>query len=146
MELSYRLALAFLGPDDILVLEKAKGTVQRIVNGNIEDKPLLDVPVNYAGDRGMLGIAVTKNKNLSSTNVFLYFTESLTEKDTYNITEDSSNRLYKYELIDNKLINKIQLMNNMRIVTAQLGYYTHMYQFLKSVTVKIWGLIDTRSY
>jgi len=37
----------------------------------------------------------------------------------------------------------IQLMNNMRIVTVQLGYYTHMYQFLKSVTVKIWGLIDT---
>ena len=37
-------SMAFLGYDDILVLERAKGTVQRIVNGNIQDEPLLDVP------------------------------------------------------------------------------------------------------
>jgi aldose sugar dehydrogenase len=104
-------SMAFLGYNDILVLERAKGTVQRIVNGNIQAEPLLDVPVNYAGDRGMLGIAVAKNENLRSTNVFLYFTESLTGKDTCNITEDSSNRLYKYELIDNKLTNKKLLLN-----------------------------------
>jgi len=104
-------SMAFLGYNDILVLERAKGTVQRIVNGNIQDDPLLDVPVNYAGDRGMLGIAVAKNENLVSTNVFLYFTESLTGKDTYNITEDSSNRLYKYELIENKLVNKKLLLS-----------------------------------
>ena len=104
-------SMAFLGHDDILVLERAKGTVQRIVNGNIQDKPLLDVPVNYAGDRGMLGIAVAKNKNLTSTNVFLYFTESLTGRDIYNLTEDSSNRLYRYELKDNKLVNKKLLLN-----------------------------------
>jgi len=104
-------SIAFLDDDDILVLERAKGTVQRIVNGNIQDEPLLDVPVNYAGDRGMLGIAVAKNENLRSTDVFLYFTQSLTGKDTYNITEDSSNHLYKYELIDNKLINKKLLLN-----------------------------------
>ena len=29
--------LAFVGPDDILVLEKNKGTVQRIVNGQMLD-------------------------------------------------------------------------------------------------------------
>jgi glucose/arabinose dehydrogenase len=104
-------SMAFLGYGDILVLERTNGTVQRIVNGNIQNEPLLDVPVNYAGDRGMLGIAVAKNEKLGSTNVFLYFTESLTGKDTYNITEDSSNRLYKYELIDNKLTNKKLLLN-----------------------------------
>jgi aldose sugar dehydrogenase len=104
-------SMAFLDYDDILVLERAKGTVQRIVNGNIQDEPLLDVPVNYAGDRGMLGIVVAKNEDLRPTNVFLYFTQSLTGKDTINITEDSSNRLYKYELIDNKLINKKLLLN-----------------------------------
>jgi hypothetical protein len=35
--------MAFLGPDDILVLEKEKGTVQRIVNGEMLPEPLLDV-------------------------------------------------------------------------------------------------------
>ncbi len=104
-------SMAFLAVDDIIVMERKKGTVQRIVSGAIQDEPLLDVPVNYAGDRGMLGIAVAKQENLGSTSVFLYFTESLTGRDIWNVTEDSSNRLYKYELIDNKLINKKLLLN-----------------------------------
>ena len=33
--------MAFLGPNDILVLEKDKGTVQRVVNGKILGEPLL---------------------------------------------------------------------------------------------------------
>src|ERR671913_2126048 len=35
--------MAFLGPNDMLVLEKEKGTVQRIVNGQNISQPLLDV-------------------------------------------------------------------------------------------------------
>ncbi|CAN5633980.1 PQQ-dependent sugar dehydrogenase [soil metagenome] len=104
-------SMAFLDNGDILVLERTEGTVQRIANGNIQEQPLLDVPVNYAGDRGMLGIAVDKNESLNSTNVFLYFTESLTGNDTFNINENSSNRLYKYELIDNNLVNRKLLLN-----------------------------------
>src|SRR5687768_7368761 len=34
-------SMAFLGPDDILVLEKEKGTVQRIVNGKLLPTPVL---------------------------------------------------------------------------------------------------------
>ena len=41
--IDFPTSMAFLGPDDILVLEKEKGTVQRIVNGEMLDKPLLDV-------------------------------------------------------------------------------------------------------
>src|SRR6266498_4615513 len=37
--------MAFLGPNDILVLEKDKGTVQRIIDGKLAGKPLLDVNV-----------------------------------------------------------------------------------------------------
>ena len=33
--------MAFLGPDDILVLENEKGTVQRIIDGQIQPEPLL---------------------------------------------------------------------------------------------------------
>src|ERR687898_321773 len=53
-------SMAFLGPNDILVLEKDKGTVQRIVNGNILAEPLLEVNVANDGNRGMLGIAVSQ--------------------------------------------------------------------------------------
>jgi glucose/arabinose dehydrogenase len=37
--------MAFLGPEDFLVLEKDKGTVLRVTNGITLDKPLLDVNV-----------------------------------------------------------------------------------------------------
>jgi aldose sugar dehydrogenase len=50
--------MAFLGPDDILVLEKNEGTVQRIVNGVMLLNPLLDINVSKSSERGMLGIAV----------------------------------------------------------------------------------------
>jgi hypothetical protein len=38
-------SMAFLGPNDILVLEKNAGAVQRIVNGNMLPKPVLKVPI-----------------------------------------------------------------------------------------------------
>ena len=43
--LEFPTTMAFLGPNDILILEKEKGTVQRIVNGKILPEPLLDVNV-----------------------------------------------------------------------------------------------------
>ena len=51
----------FLGPDDILVLEKNNGTVQRILNGTMLADPVLDVNVANKYERGMLGIAVLSN-------------------------------------------------------------------------------------
>jgi hypothetical protein len=35
-------SMAFLGMDEMLALEKNKGTIQRIVNGQIMDEPLID--------------------------------------------------------------------------------------------------------
>jgi hypothetical protein len=73
--------MAFLGPNDILVLEKNTGKVERIVNGVMLENPLLDVNVNVANaaERGMLGIAVTKHQDDNQRiYVFLYFTEAPT--------------------------------------------------------------------
>jgi aldose sugar dehydrogenase len=50
--------LKFLGDDDILVLEKNKGSVKRITNGEMSDEPLLDVNVANQEEQGMLGMAV----------------------------------------------------------------------------------------
>jgi aldose sugar dehydrogenase len=54
-------SMAFLDSNDILILEKNKGTVQRIINGSMIKEPLLDVNVASRGERGMLGIAIAKD-------------------------------------------------------------------------------------
>ena len=110
--------MAFLGPDDILVTEKDKGTVRRITDGKILSEPLLDVNVANKSERGMLGIAVSKHEN-GPTYVFLYYTESQVEgsdicpKPGEPCTGDIplGNRLYRYELVDNKLINPKLLLD-----------------------------------
>ena len=72
----------FIGPNDILVLEKDNGMVKRIVNGAILEEPVLDVNVATAYERGLLGIAIEENANESditqrnSNIVYLYYTES----------------------------------------------------------------------
>ena len=63
--------MAFIAPNDILVLEKNNGTVQRIVNGKMQAEPLLNVSVANKGERGMLGIATSKNSSLHKSYVFL---------------------------------------------------------------------------
>ena len=82
--LDFPTTMAFLGPNDFLILEKA-GLVKRVTNGIILDKPLLQVDVSVKDERGLLGIAISEKKNLDtnngtstktnsiSHNVFLYY-------------------------------------------------------------------------
>jgi aldose sugar dehydrogenase len=51
------ISLAFLGRGDMLVLEKNTGRVQRIVDGLLHST-VLDLAVNTASERGLLGIAL----------------------------------------------------------------------------------------
>lgn len=67
--------MAFLGRDDILVLEKNNGTVKRIVDGRVLPNSLLHVEVSTVSERGMLGIATDRQANPGSRYFFLYFTE-----------------------------------------------------------------------
>src|SRR5919199_4047099 len=99
-------SMAFLGPSDILVLEKESGTVQRIVNGKMLPQPLLQVPVSTASERGMLGIAIAKHSN-GPTYVFLYYTK------LGSGAQRLANVLYRYELVNNQqqLANPKLLLN-----------------------------------
>jgi glucose/arabinose dehydrogenase len=115
--------MAFLGPDDIIVLEKNTGKVWRILNGEILEQPILDVSVTNKYERGLLGVAVTHDRGKNSTTyVFLYFTESSNLEDgkddcqvTYycNPSQDPTvgNRLYRYEFLNGKLINPKLLLD-----------------------------------
>jgi glucose/arabinose dehydrogenase len=69
--LSQPTSMAFLGPNDILVLEKSTGQVKRIVEGG--DSIVLDLAVNNASERGLLGIALHPNFATNSQ-VYLYWT------------------------------------------------------------------------
>ena len=53
--------MTFLGPNDILILNKNNGTVYRILNGTILKDPLLDVKVADQRERGLLGITTSKD-------------------------------------------------------------------------------------
>jgi aldose sugar dehydrogenase len=158
--IKFPTSMAFLGPNDILVLEKNNGTVQRIINGKMLPHPLLHVNVVNDSERGMLGIAIAKRENVTrnvTADVFLYYTEAVGSSTTTNYTPDTTintisktritpnnttstststpitapitttttkttttttttktvttntqtirNRLYQYELVNNKLIN-----------------------------------------
>ena len=96
--------MAFIGPNDILVLEKGNGTVQRIVNGQMLAEPLLQVNVSSEVERGMLGIATSKDNQTGKTNVFLYYTEAQGR-------EPVASRLYRYELANDKLVNPVLLLD-----------------------------------
>jgi len=133
-------AMAFLGPDDFLVLDKSQGTVQRIVNGKMLPEPLLQVDVASSDERGLLGIAIASEEgreekeegengedatmtttetttesgfsslSAPSTYVFLFFTEAGGQSKDGTPT---GNRVYKYELIDDntKLANPTLLLD-----------------------------------
>ncbi|HST52493.1 MAG TPA: PQQ-dependent sugar dehydrogenase [Pyrinomonadaceae bacterium] len=78
-------SMAFIGADDFLILEKTTGRVLRVTNGVVQGA-VLDLAVNNASERGLLGIALHPD---FATNgfVYLYWTESLTGVDTSAIDE-----------------------------------------------------------
>ena len=108
--LSTPTTMAFVGPDDILVLEKDTGMVKRIVNGKVLAKPVLDVNVANSIERCLCGIAVSKDG--STTYVFIYYTE-IDGKDGEDKAgkQPIGNRVYRYELSGDALINPILLMD-----------------------------------
>jgi aldose sugar dehydrogenase len=166
-DLGITTSMAFLGPNDILVLEKNEGKVHRIKDGVLLPEPVLAVSnVGKEIEWGMLGIAVdkvnsdntvartTSNPNGSNTYVFLYYTEPTTVSNSLPPTSISNvdnsddgeeensdnndggggdnnsgnqagdeggeqqgsqemmaNRLYRYELVNDKLVNPKLLLS-----------------------------------
>src|SRR5205814_8529175 len=61
-------SMAFIGADDVLILEKPTGRVLRVKSGVVQG-PVLDLAVNNASERGLLGIALHPS---FATNGFVY--------------------------------------------------------------------------
>ncbi|HKG14484.1 MAG TPA: PQQ-dependent sugar dehydrogenase, partial [Pyrinomonadaceae bacterium] len=78
-------SMAFVGAGDFLVLEKATGRVLRVKNGAVQGA-VLDLAVNSASERGLLGIAL--HPSLASNGfAYLFWTESATGADTSAVDE-----------------------------------------------------------
>jgi aldose sugar dehydrogenase len=78
-------SMAFIGANDLLVLEKASGKVQRIVDGELTSTAL-DLAVNSASERGLLGIALHPDFP-GNPGVYLYWTESSTGADSATLAD-----------------------------------------------------------
>lgn len=107
--LSQPTAMAFIGPDDILVLQKADGRVRRVINGVLQSGQVLDVAVNSASERGLLGVALHPNFP-ATPSVYLYYSESSIAGDTTSGTP-LGNRVYRYTWNGSALISPTLILD-----------------------------------
>src|SRR5678809_453987 len=91
--LSTPTTMAFIGPQDFLVLQKNDGRVRRVISGVLQADPVLDVAVDNSSEGGLLGIAVHPDFPTSPF-VYLYYTESTTGGDSTGSA--AANRVYRY--------------------------------------------------
>ena len=131
-ELENPTSMAFLDSNEILVLEKDSGKVQRIVNDDISSNPDLIINVNHLNERGLLGMAIQNEQEADKGDkesgepkyLFLFYTEDRYKRNNTlnsnaNLNDNSSfgcdgqeceanqfnNRLYRYEYKNNKWVN-----------------------------------------
>lgn len=88
--LSQPTSMAFLAPNDFLVLQKANGQVRRVLGGVLQPGFVLDVNVDDDSERGLLGIAINGE---SPQKVFLYYTEASGS----DLGSPIANRVYRYD-------------------------------------------------
>jgi glucose/arabinose dehydrogenase len=91
--LSQPVSMSFIGPGDMLVLEKASGQIKRVVDGTVQGV-VLDLAVNSASERGLLGIALHPRFGDNGF-VYLFWSESNTGAD--------SNSLAAVDLLANRI-------------------------------------------
>jgi len=102
--LSTPASMAFIGADDILVLQKDDGRVRRVIGGVVQPGDVLDLNVDNASERGLLGIALHPEFPATPF-VYLYFTESATTTDTSGTPAPLRNAVYRFSWNGTRLIN-----------------------------------------
>jgi glucose/arabinose dehydrogenase len=79
--LSQPIGVVFLGPTDMLVLEKASGQVKRVIGGVVQPTPALDLAVDSNSERGLLSMVLHPNFPTTPF-VYIRWTESSTGADS----------------------------------------------------------------
>jgi aldose sugar dehydrogenase len=102
--------MAFIGPGDILVLQKGDGRVRRVINEVLQPGEVVDVAVDNASERGLLGIAIHPNFPTIPF-IYLYFTQSSTSSDTPGSPGPLANRVYRYTWDGSALVNPALILD-----------------------------------
>lgn len=102
---AFPTGIAFLGNNEILLLEKNTGNVFRIINGNVSNL-VVRLNVSIEDERGLLGIAILRNDKSKQDNpfVFLYFSSCSQVKTDSNSSQNCGNYVYRYDLDTEKNI------------------------------------------
>ncbi len=108
--LSLPTTMAFIGPDDIIVLQKDDGKVRRVLGGGLQPEPVLDVAVDNASERGLLGIAIHPEFPATPF-VYLFYTESSTGDDTSGFPDPLGNRVYRFTWDGSALIDQTLVLD-----------------------------------
>jgi aldose sugar dehydrogenase len=95
-------AIAFLGPNDMLILEKINNKIMRIVNGQMLDEPVLDLGNSTRIIGCMCDIVISRNDNGTSYAFLYYYLAEVTEE---NGTTKVVNSLYRYDIDNGKFTN-----------------------------------------
>ena len=93
-------AIAFLGSNDMLVVEQFNNKIMRIINGQMLDEPVLDVGNTIENMTCMCDIAILQNDNGTSYAFVYIYHAGVIEDDGATIVVD---RLYRYNIIKNML-------------------------------------------
>jgi len=108
--LSAPTTMAFIGPNDLLVLQKNDGRVRRVTGGVLQPNAVLDLAVDSASERGLLGIALHPNFPTTPF-VYLYVTESSTGGDTVGSPPPIGNRVYRFTWNGSSLVSPVLLLS-----------------------------------
>ncbi len=85
---------AFIGQNELFVIEKATGRVKRVVNGVVTGT-VLDVDVTHNSERGLLGIAAHPDFDTKPF-VYLYFSANNAGSDSSSNSTWTENRLSRF--------------------------------------------------
>jgi glucose/arabinose dehydrogenase len=105
-------SIAHLGPNDLLVLEKNSGKVKRVVNGVAAT--VLDLAVNNASERGLLGIALHPDFP-ADRGVYLYWTcrsSKRLDDDPFRPEERTCSDAKMFGLPDSSEVLEVPLLGN----------------------------------
>lgn len=107
------IGIAFLGPDDMLVIEKNTGKVIRVTDGQI-DGTVLDLSVNFASERGLLGITLHPDFP-ADPGVYLYWSCRSTadlDADPFTPEEQRCSDDHLTDLADTDDLLRVPLLGN----------------------------------
>ncbi len=120
--ISIPIAIEFLSPDDpsrFFVIEKNSGRVKLVQNGVVQST-VLDLPVNNASERGLLGIALHPDFT-NNGYVYLYYTRSSTAGDTGLQNNWVDNRVERYQWSGTALVNPVLIVSFPRDLSQSNG-------------------------